>query len=57
MKIFHKDKDKFNFCNYPKNLKFYDETNKLVIYKMEDEALGFPIIEFYEEAWELKNNF
>ena len=53
MKIFHKDKDKFNFCIYPKNLKFYDETNKLVIYKMEDEALGFPIIEFYEEAWEL----
>ena len=41
MKIF-KHKHLFDFSNYPKDSKFFDETNKKVIGKMKDE---FGIVE------------
>ena len=36
----------FDFSNYPKNSKFFDETNKKAIRKMEDESEGKIIDEF-----------
>ena len=36
----------FDFSNYPKNSKFFDETNKKVIGKMKDESEGKIIDEF-----------
>ena len=36
----------FDFSNYSKDLKFFDETNKKVIGKMKDEFGGVIIIEF-----------
>ena len=36
----------FNFSNYPKDSKFFDETNKKVIGKMKDESEGKIINEF-----------
>ena len=41
-----KHKDMFDFSDYPKNHKCYDETNKKVIGKFKDEAKGKIITEF-----------
>ena len=46
MKICLKHKDKFDFSEYPKTHKCYDETNKKVIGKFKDEAKGRIITEF-----------
>ena len=46
MRKFFKWKDFFDFSNYSKNSKFFDETNKKVIGKMKDEFGGVIIIEF-----------
>ena len=43
---FFKDKHLFDFRNYPKNSKFFDETNKKVIDKMKGEFEGKIIDEF-----------
>ena len=43
---FFKWKDLFDFSNYSKDSKFFDETNKKVISKMKDEFGGVIIIEF-----------
>ena len=45
---FFKWKDLFDFSNYSKDLKFFDETNKKVIGKMKDEFGGVIVIEFVE---------
>ena len=39
-------KDLFDFSNYPKDSKFFDETNKKVIGKMKDEFYGVAVVEF-----------
>ena len=39
-------KDLFDFSNYPKDSKFFDETNKKVIGKMKDEFGGVIVVEF-----------
>ena len=39
-------KDLFDFSNYPKDLNFFDETNKKVIGKMKYEFSGVNVIEF-----------
>ena len=36
----------FDFSNYPKDLNFFDETNKKVISKMKDEFGGVIVDEF-----------
>ena len=46
MKNFFKYKHLFDFSNYPKDSKFFDETNKKVIGKMKDESEGKIIDEF-----------
>ena len=46
MKNFFKHKHLFDFSNYPKDSKFFDETNKKVIGKMKDEFEGKIIDEF-----------
>ena len=38
--------DLFDFSNYSKDSKFFDETNKKVIGKMKDEFVGVIIVEF-----------
>ena len=43
---FFKHKHLFDFSNYPKDSKFFDETNKKVIGKMKDEFGGVIVIEF-----------
>ena len=43
---FFKWKDLFDFSNYSKDSKFFDETNKKVIGKMKDESEGKIIDEF-----------
>ena len=43
---FFNDKDKFDFSEYNKSSRFFDETNKKVIGKFKDEACGIPIIKF-----------
>ena len=43
---FFKHKHLFDFSNYPKDSKFFDETNKKVIGKMKDESEGKIIDEF-----------
>ena len=43
---FYKWKDLFDFSNYSKDSKFFNETNKNVIGKMKDEFGGVIIIEF-----------
>ena len=45
-KEFYKWKDLFDFSNYSKDSKFFNETNKKVIGKMKDEFGGVIIIEF-----------
>ena len=39
-------KDLFDFSNYSKDSKFFDETNKKVIVKMKDEFGGVTVNEF-----------
>ena len=39
-KVFFKYKHLFDFSNYPKDSKFFHETNKKVIGKMKDESEG-----------------
>ena len=46
IKKFFKQKDLFDFSNYSKDSKFFDETNKKVIGKMKDEFGGVIVIEF-----------
>ena len=43
---FFKHKHLFNFSNYPKDLKVFDESNKKVIGKMKDQSTGKIIGEF-----------
>ena len=43
---FLKWKDLFDFCNFPKDSKIFDETNKKVIGKMKEEFGGVIVIEF-----------
>ena len=43
---FFKWKDLFDFSNYSKGSKFFDETNKKVISKMKDEFCGVIVVEF-----------
>ena len=45
-KEFSKWKNLFDFSNYPKESKFFDETNKKVIGKMKDEFSGVIVNEF-----------
>ena len=45
-KEFYKWKDLFDFSNYSKDFKFYDDTNKKVIGKMKDEYGGAIIDQF-----------
>ena len=42
----YEDKDLFDFCDYPKDSKFFDSVNKKVIGKMKDEFKGKIISEF-----------
>ena len=46
MKNFLKWKNLFDFSNYSKDSKFFDETNKKVIGKMKDEFGEVIVIEF-----------
>ena len=41
-------KDLFDFSNYSKDSKFFDETNKKVIGKMRDEFGGVIVVAFVE---------
>ena len=43
---FFNDKDKFDFSEYEKSSKFFDETNKKSIGKFKDETHSIPITEF-----------
>ena len=43
---FSNDKKMFNFSNYLTKPKYYDNSNKLVVGKMKDEAAGLAIEEF-----------
>ena len=43
---FYKWRDLFDFSNYSKDSKFFNETNKKVIGKMKDEFCGVIMIEF-----------
>ena len=45
-KEFSKWKNLFDFSNYPKESKFFDETNKKVTGKMKDEFSGVIVNEF-----------
>ena len=45
-KDIHKNKDKFNFREYPENSKFYDKTNKKVINKLKDGVKGVSTVAF-----------
>ena len=53
MKSFFKWKDLFDFSNYSKDSKFFDETNKKVIGKMKDEFGGVIVIEFAGLKWKM----
>ena len=43
---FWKNKDKFDNSEYPENSPYFEETNKKVIGKFNDEGCGIPLIEF-----------
>ena len=43
---FSKAKEMFDFSNYSTNSKYYNNSNKLVVGKMEDETAGVVIKEF-----------
>ena len=45
-KDFFNDRDKFDFSEYDKNSKYFDDFNKKVIGKFKDETHGIPITEF-----------
>ena len=45
-KDFYNDKEKFDFSEYDKNSKFFNESNKKIIGKFKDETHGIPITEF-----------
>ena len=40
---FYKDKELFDFSNYRKDSKYYNNANNLVVDKMKDETCGMPI--------------
>ena len=42
----YKNKDLFDFSEYPENLKFYNATNKNLLGKIKDQTEGNPIVEF-----------
>ena len=44
----------FNFSNYPKDSKFFDETNKKVIGKMKDESDGKIIMRLLNQMHSMK---
>ena len=46
MKNFFKWKDLFDFSNYSKDSKFFDEANKKVIGKIKDKFGGVTVVEF-----------
>ena len=46
MRSFFKWKNLFNFCNYPKDSNFFDETNKRAIGKIKELFSGVIIKEF-----------
>ena len=41
-----KSKDLFDFCIYPKDSKYYNHSNNVVVNKMKDETSGTPIKRF-----------
>ena len=43
---FWKDKDQFDYSDYPEDSPYFDKTNKKVIGKFKDEAAGMAITEF-----------
>ena len=43
---FYKDKELSDFSNYPKDSKYYNNANNLVVGKMKDETIGVPIKDF-----------
>ena len=43
---FSNNKEMFDFSDYSTNSKYYDNSNKLVIGKIKDEAAGIAIEEF-----------
>ena len=45
-KDFFNDRDKFDFSEYDKNSKYFDDINKKVIGKFKDETHSIPITEF-----------
>ena len=45
---FSNDKEMFDFSNYSAKSKYYDNSNKLVVGKMEDETADLAIKEFVE---------
>ena len=45
-KDFSNEKEMFDFSNYSTKSKYYDNSNKLVVGKMEDETTGVAIEEF-----------
>ena len=40
---FHEDKELFDFSNYPKDSKYYNNPNNLVISKIKDEKYSVPL--------------
>ena len=46
MCIFSSDREKFSFSKYSTKSKYYDNLNKLIIGKMEDQTEGVEIEEF-----------
>ena len=53
-------KDLFDFSNYSKDVKFFDETNKNVIGKMKDEFGGVIVIQFVglkSKTYSMKKNW
>ena len=45
----------FNFSNYPKDSKFFDETNKKVIGKMKDESDGKIMMRLLDQMHSIKS--
>ena len=45
---FIKDKEIFDFCNYSAKSKHYNDSNRLMVCNMKDEAAGVAIKEFVE---------
>ena len=51
--VYERHKHLFDFSNYPKDLKFFDKTNKKVIGKMKDESEVKMIDEFVGLKWKM----